>query len=334
MKKLINENRLNQIISEAINEYVDGINSVEDLNAASKNMEYVYSLGWFKNAKSIFTHGFSREFTGAGAGNLYGAGIYSTYNLKATQANLASHGAHEYGDTIFKIGLKSYDRFFIVNKSIAKRVYGPNYHPANQLEILLQDRPDMLQRIKSSRYYPQIINTNTNRTSANCIALLESLNGCCNASDSILNELDIRGFVFHGNRDGDVAVIRDFKAAVPLAYSRDGGKTWNTDLLSQTTIDNIAKDYDPIIFLGKDTKKYIKPEGYRFINGYMRVQRKSDKMYNLMDENHEFISDYWFEQLSPMGENGQATCVYEGEPFKIDTAFIYDMDGDIVGEVK
>lgn len=334
MKNLISENRLKCIINETLNEYLDNIESVQDLQSSESSMQFVYHLTWKKTCASIFKYGFSREFTASKAGNLYGAGIYSTYNLKATQDNLANHGSWEYGDTIIKLGIKSYDRFFIMNKSIAMQTYGKNFHPINQLEMLLKDRQDILQKLKSSHYWKDIVNTNTHRTSYNCICLLEALGGSGNRSDSILNELDIRGFVFHGNRDGDVAVIRDFKAAVPLAYSEDGGRTWKKDLVSQDTIDNVVKDYDPIIFLGKDTKNYIKPETYRFINGYMRVQRKSDKKYNLIDKQHNLLSPYWFDSLSSMDEKGFATCIYEGEPYKIDSTYIYDMDGDIVGELN
>ena len=335
MKSLIDENRLNRVITETINEYIDNIESVQDLQTASKGMEFVYCLGWSSNRHSIFKYGLSREFTGKGGGNMYGAGIYSTYNLEATINNLANHGARDYGDTIFKLGIISYERFFILDKSIAKRVYGENYHPAKQLEILLSKRPDILNKLKSSRQWSSIINTSTQRTALNVQDFLIALSGSLGkSSNNIINELDIRGFIFHGNRDGDVAVIKDFKAAVPLAYSLDGGKTWKTDLVTQDTIENTAKDYDPIIFLGKDTKNYIKPETYRFINGYMRVQRKSDRKYNLMNKQHNLLSPYWFDSLSAMDENGFATCIYEGEPYKIDSTYIYDMDGDIVGELN
>ena len=47
MKSLINENRLNRVITETINEYIDNIESVQDLQTASKGMEFVYCLGWY-----------------------------------------------------------------------------------------------------------------------------------------------------------------------------------------------------------------------------------------------------------------------------------------------
>ena len=40
---------------------------------------------------SIFTYGFSREFTSTNGGNMYGAGVYTVYNLKSSNESLALH---------------------------------------------------------------------------------------------------------------------------------------------------------------------------------------------------------------------------------------------------
>jgi hypothetical protein len=138
--------------------------------------------------------------------------------------------------------------------------------------------------------------------------------------DPLLNACDIRGFVFKGGSDGKVTIIRDFKAIIPLAYSLDHGKTWKKDLLNRETHENTAQQHDPIIFLGDDTRLYIKPDTFRFVNDYMRVQRKKDGKYNFLNNEKEILSPMWFSELSPMDSKHMAMAklddgeiIYVGE---------------------
>lgn len=309
MKSMKNNNIFcfEDIINESLTEYMDV--SYDDLSGDNHGLPIVYQLAFSNRLKSIFRNGMSREFAASAGGNFYCTGLYSTFDLDSTIRNSITK-KKLYGDAIVKMGIKSYERFFICNKNIAKQVYGKYYQPKDQLEILFKDYPDVLNYLKKSIYYNHIIQTEGRRTAQNVAALLEALGGMHCRADDKLNEYDIRGFVFYGANDGNVSIIRDFKAIVPLAYSLDNGKTWKKDLFSERTFNNTARDHDPIIFLGRDATSYINPRNYRVINGYMRVQRKDDKKYNLIDEKtKEFISPIWFDGLSNMDSNGFATAV-------------------------
>lgn len=312
------------IVNEAINEFMDI--EYNDIKSGNHNMPIIYQLAFSDRLPSIFRNGFSREYAKSAGGNYYSTGLYTTFDLRSTIQNSITK-KEIYGDAILKIGVVSYERFFICNKAIAQQVYGSKYHPKDQLEILFKDYPNVLEKIKSSRYYSSIIQTDSRRTASNVASFHEALGGMLCAADDNLNKYDIRGFVFYGSNDGNVCLVRDFKAIVPLSYSLDNGKTWNEEFFSQKTFNNTARDHDPIIFLGDDSKKYIDPERFRVINGYMRVQRKVDKKFNLLNsETKEPISPIWFDGLSNMDYNGFATAV-SFEITDTDELFYINSDG-------
>lgn len=301
------ELNLHKILLEVVNEYVDI--SYEDLVNDNHSMPIVYQCAFSDRLPSIFSNGMSREFAGSAGGNFYCTGLYSTFSLQSTINNSYTK-AHLYGDAILKMGIKSYDRFFILDKDIAKSVYGNKWHIKDQVEFLLKDYPAILYKVKNGPYWREIIG-NHHYTSENVYALCEAFGGMRRKCDPLLNKCDIRGFVFKGGNDGKVTIIRDFKAIIPLAYSMDHGKTWKKDLLNQETHENTAQQHDPIIFLGGDVDLYINPETYRFINGYMLVQRKEDKLFNLMNQEHEILSPMWFVKMSPMDDNHMAMAKLE-----------------------
>ena len=89
-----------------------------------------------------------------------------------------------------------------------------------------------------------------------------------------------------------------------------------------------VNDYDPIIFLGKDSDKYVHPQSYREINGYMKVQRKEDKKYNLINvKTKSFISPIWFDNLSNMGDDDFATATSVELTEDADVLFYINEDG-------
>ena len=296
---------IKKIIQETIEEYIDNIVLGKD-NKINRSLPTVYQLAFEDRLPSIFRNGYSREYFASAGGNFYCSGVYTTFNLESTIKN-SRDKAHLYGGAIVKLGIKSYDRFFICNKRIAKEVYGVNYEPANQLKVLFKDLPNVYESIVNSPYYPRIISTTEHYTSNNVQALLSALGGMQCRADGNLEKYDIRGFVFHGANDGDVAIIRDPKSIIPLAFSTDGAKTWNTKYFSQRTIDNSANDHDPITFLGKDFDKYVNLKTFRFLNGFMRVQRKKDNKFNFFNNNKELLfPNVWFDDASSFDSKGKA----------------------------
>lgn len=93
---------------------------------------------------SLFTYGFSREFTGGNGGNMYGAGVYSVYNLRSSNEK-----ATGYGSAIIKLKLLGgYKDFLIFSKQLAKATYGEHWHITQQIKDIFP--PDIAARILSS----------------------------------------------------------------------------------------------------------------------------------------------------------------------------------------
>lgn len=317
---------LKKLLREEINEYISA--SYDDLKRGNHNLPIVYQLAFSNRLKSIFKNGFSREYAASAGGNFYCTGLYTTFDLDSTIRNSITK-KDLYGDAIIKMGIRSYDRFFIGNKRIAQQVYGNKWRFEDQLEILFKEYPVVLERIKHSPYYKDIVQTESKRTAANVQSLLHALGGMHCQADGSLNKYDIRGFVFFGLNDGNVAIIRDFKAIVPLSYSVDNGRTWKTDLFSKNTYNNTAKDFDPIIFLGKDVDDYINPKSYRMINGYMKVQSKRTKLFNFLNKDKEVLSPIWFAKASNMDSKKMAFVMNEdGDTFYVGEDGYYESEED------
>lgn len=303
---------IKQIINETVEEYFNKSVTFDNVLNQS-NFQTVYQVTPQNRLQSIFTHGYSREFTGSNAGNMYGAGIYTTYSLKSTQKNCGGY----YGNTIIKILVPSYNRFFICNKTIAQQVYGDKYRLEDQLNTLFKQYQPLLETIKQSKYYNDIVQTQDIYTSRNVQALLKALGGLRGVADPIVDKINIKGFIFKGHADGEVAVIRDFKCATPVAYSTDKGLTFKTDLFSKELFNKVQNEHDPIQFLGRFVNNFIEPQNYRLINGFMRVQRKYDGKYNFVykpNENNRKIKyllprNAWLDNASDMDEN-QRSKVY------------------------
>lgn len=322
--------KIKKILKETVNEYLD--QSYDELKGGKHNLPIVYQLAKRDRINGIFKNGFSREFAATAGGNYYCTGLYTTFDLNSTLRN-SQYKADLYGDTIIKMAIKSYDRFFICNKKIAQQVYGNKYKMEDQLEILFEKYPQVLHHIKNSYLYSTIIQTQSPRTAQNVAALLETLGGMQCRADDNLNKYDIRGFVFYGANDGYVAIIRDFKAIVPLAYSLDKGRTneksWRNDLFTEKTYNNTAQDYDPIIFLGNDVNYYKNPKSFRMINDYMKVQRAVDGKFNFINKEKELLSPIWFVEASPMDEEHMALVKDDdGETFYIGEDGFYENIND------
>ena len=151
------------IIKEEINEYLD--TSYDDLRNNRHNLPIVYQLAFEDRLPSIFKNGFSREFAATAGGNFYCTGLYTTFDLNSTIENSKTK-ADLYGGAIIKMGIKSYERFFICNKKIAQQVYGSHFRPEDQLEILFKDYPNVLKQFKLCQLTQPKINVKSPHTAS------------------------------------------------------------------------------------------------------------------------------------------------------------------------
>lgn len=259
----------------------------------------VYQITDRQNIPSIFKNGFDREFTGSKAGNMYGPGLYTTYRLSSSKEN---NTKGIYGDTIIKmVVLTKFKNFLIFDTSVAKKVYGKNWHISNQLIRLLGE--EQCNRMKAEGIWNRLI-SRAEFTGEKAYSIWRMI------GDERLIQNGVGGFIFRGHNDGYVCVIRDFKSILPIAYSTDGGYTWNDDKFTQETINTVSYDVDNRTFLEKDINKYKDTKKVdtglnKRINDYILV-KTNDGKYNFIDIKKHPLSPINFDSASPFRENGMA----------------------------
>lgn len=138
-----------------------------------------------------------------GEGDMYGKGLYTVYELENT---LTSRGF--YGEYVYKLKV-NLSGFVIFDKDIAMKVYGQALTPRQQLLSLGLD--DL------TGFVPDTFST-SDFTSDDALKASMNLKG------------KVKGLVFTGRRDGQVAVIYDPSAVVPVSWREAKSKNpndWN-----------------------------------------------------------------------------------------------------------
>lgn len=247
---------------------------------------------------SIFTYGFNREFTSTNGGNMYGAGVYTVYNLRSSNEK-----ATGYGKAILKLKLiGGYKDFLIFSEQLAKQTYGNNWHIKNQVYNLFP--PESAKRILNNIHLVMHDDSdsfsNMRKSSVSAYDVIRTL------GESGMNNSKCRGIVYNGGHDGACCFIRDFSSVIPVAVSYDNGKTWHTKL-TQNLLDRMNDEVDTHFQLGSDSK--FNDVADKSINGYTMVWNKQNKVNYVPANGNETISDVWFDN----GENWQKTG--DGTPF-------------------
>jgi len=137
------------------------------------------------------------KFTpGAGAGAMYGKGLYTVYDLKDTKTERGY-----YGDHVIKLKVNLYG-YIIFDPEIALKVYKHPLTPAGQAQEVGYSETviKVLEGVKPPR--------GDAFTSDSALSVYESL------------QREVKGIVFTGRNDGHVAVVYDPTTAVPMAWKR------------------------------------------------------------------------------------------------------------------
>ena len=289
---------------------------------------YVYHGTEPTAEEGISKLGFERFFTGSRGGNMYGAGIYSTYILSTKGQN--ARGA--YGKLMFKLKVKSLKDFIIYDPNIAMKVYGTT-NVEDQLKKILS--PDSFRKIKMQYNYQKFINSRGDTVTSNCaLALCEYLR--YNDPEAMYK---INGFIFAGNHDGWVCFIKDFKNAYPVEISNDCGKTWSKFKGSETLKEYGIDDVDLRWQLGKHNYKLsqeLDEVPYYFINGFAKVKKngKYNFLYRKKPLAQGVISPVWFDYAPETFTNrGTANVIVDDETFilkideKTNNFYVYLNDG-------
>lgn len=264
----------------------------------------------------IFKYGFERYYLARGVGNLYGPGVYTTIDLESSITN-ARRG--EYGRVIIKGEIISYDNFLIWNKKLASDVYGDNWKMEDQLTTIFS--PETIDEIKEKSFYNNIVRHN-DFTSDNALSFY---NNCKRGNFIHGNPYNkINGFVFHGRRDGRVAVVKDVKNIIPVEYSLDYGKTWAVGQTEQT-LKHTKDEFDVAHKFGH---LYADTQPAEF--GWAKVKNDQGKT-NYINKEGKTVSAVWFDgggNFYSIGGKPFANVVYNDQSMFIDPKGLVYIDID------
>ena len=92
-------------------------------------MPTLYRVAGSEQLDSIFTYGYNRAYTATRGGNMYGPGVYCTFNLRDSIENLNK----EYGDCIVEMRLiGGFRNFIIFDERLARQTYGDRWRIEHQ----------------------------------------------------------------------------------------------------------------------------------------------------------------------------------------------------------
>ena len=152
---------------------------------------------------------------GKGKGGLYGKGLYTVYNLPETQTEKGFYGNH-----IYKLAINLHG-YLCFDMPVATKVYGRPIPVVEQAEMLGLD-DDIVGKIRVIMSDPAVVGKRT-AVGAQQVSLL--VRGI------------VKGLVFTGDHDGQVAVVYDAATVTPVAHRTTRAKLWkkvSKDIRKQT----------------------------------------------------------------------------------------------------
>lgn len=158
--------------------------------------------------------------SGAGAGNLYGPGLYTVFSLSSNSST--------YGNFLYKIHVKGIKNFFIFLPEIYNKVFGTNLD------------------------YDQIIEEQNKRFGIHVKNYENFIH-----SQAFLHS-KCAGIIFHGDHDGDVCIIFEPRNVILNKYSNDNGKTWKPIEMSKEHKTNALNKGGEIVDYTKLFKQKVK----------------------------------------------------------------------------
>lgn len=158
--------------------------------------------------------------SGAGAGNLYGPGLYTVFSLSSNNST--------YGNFLYKIHVKGIKNFFIFLPEVYNKVFGTGFD------------------------YDQIIAEQNKRFGIKAKDYKDFLH-----SQAFLHS-KCAGIIFHGNHDGDVCIVFEPRNVILNKYSTDNGKTWKPIEMSKEHKSNALNKGGEIVDYTKLFKQKVK----------------------------------------------------------------------------
>lgn len=287
--------------------------------------------------KSLFSKGFSRDYTGDNGGNMYGPGVYNVYNLRSSNEKARGYGIF----IVQSYVIDGYKDFLIFNEDIAKKYYGKNYRIEDQVVKLMP--PKIANRalavLRRHSYHDRMNNHATQNTTLTAFLAKEIVDAL---GPSIANS-DVRGIIYSGGHDGCCAFVRNFNAVIPWAYSQDNGRSWEIGV-NEEEIKHITDNIDTYFELErfkKDRKNAdIDTYAHKSINGFALVLKggENGQMNYFSVKDKKLISNVWFDLASNFKKDGTANVLYKGVPLTLryedGQYIIYDESGFDVCELN
>lgn len=289
---------------------------------------------------SLMKVGFSREYTGANGGNMYGPGVYNVYTLRSS-----NESARGYGKYIIKsFLLGGYVDFLIFNEDMAKEVYGNDWPIDIQIKKLFPEKlcNEVFSRFNVTNATPYrrhgLYNIGrlymNNNSSVNMVRTSNIAVQITDFLGSRINQTRVRGIVYSGNHDGECAFVRNFSDVIPFYYSKDNGRTWIkgiTDELIWRAGHNTDVEATLKHSVDDEGKKNFTDTAERSINGFVIVY-KGGKANYFEVANNNLISDVWFDYAGNFNEDGIAQVLYKGKKLYIENTGEEGDERFIVGD--
>jgi ABC-type uncharacterized transport system YnjBCD ATPase subunit len=153
----------------------------------------------------------SDKFT-PGYGDMYGKGLYTVYSPNQNQETFSGG----YGGYVYKLKVNLYG-FIIFDADVCQKVYGSNLSPRQQLQLLGETEaierlaPDSDAGAKDPKKKLERIGSMTSDRALKYAPVLRQY---------------VKGIIFTGRRDGQVAVIYDPASVVPVAWKGVKDRVW------------------------------------------------------------------------------------------------------------
>lgn len=320
--------KIRQIVRDVLSESNNGGGNVipfEKLdNSTSQSMTTLYRVAFSNQLDSIFSNGYRRDFTGSKGGNMYGPGVYCTFNLADSINNVKTKP--EYGNCIVEMRLVGgFKGFIIFDERWARRIYGDKWRIEDQLTNVAGFPRD--KAISMSRSLSNHSDLYHGRTAPAAYALWSGVR------KEIFQQRGVRGLIYKGNRDGHCALPYDFSSVVPFGVSFDYGRTFEKRF-NRNLYNNIV-DHPDVDFRYGGKFQAV----FRAVKGFTMVKNGQGK-YNIINTaDDKPISPVWFDEVQGAIDpsNGVFGFTYNGIDFNgsiytpkggTETGCVLDSDGD------
>ena len=262
----------------------DNIINIPSINTIDRGdgMVTLYRVAFKNQLDSLFKYGYNRAFTGTKGGNMYGPGVYCTFNLKDSIVNVKTKP--EYGDCIVLMKLLGgFKNFIIFDEVLAKKTYGNDWELENQL--ILNGFEKTYAELIANNCKREVHSLYHGRTAPAALYLWRA------QKKELFLKYGIRGIIYKGNRDGHCALPYDFSSVIPYSVSFDEGKTFKK--MFNNELYKFMKNQTDTEFRFGGKYKQV----FTSVNGFTLVMNHNNKYNFINNETNEPISKIWFDDI-------------------------------------